>query len=549
MPSGINLLPSKERKDSKDHSGPVIIEMTKPEKAERPVKRQGGVLQFFKNVFQRPTPAAHPPAHPPLASMHKDREGFHMPQVKSDDSRPHVTFMPTAEDARMAARTSETSDRPSQNMSGVQTRTYPVSMPPPPVSTRSYQEVPAKKEVRMTDMRQRGAGTPAAPGGPGFFKRFALWFGRLFQPRLKSNRISSAMPPPPPPAPPPPRTAFPRVETQEAGRIPPPPPPVSRPVSAPPPPRPVMVAPVPIDKRQVPPVPPPPIPPVQKTVPPAPRGPGFFARLLMRLKRLFRKSKTEAPPAPMPAMPAVPPPPMSANQGLEREALTVEEKKPAPKQKKKTGKHPIVSQDQPFTDAPEVQPGQLRDVNLVPDDLLGESQPARKVRPVAIAGVCAILVVILAYVGLYWYRNIVIGETKEIDEQIQQVRTSIKGFEDFRVEAEDLRRRVDDVAFLLDHHIHWNTFFDLLETHTLADVYYTDMTVGSGGVVALNAVARDTITVARQYALFQNSEDFIQDVSISAVAPYLDPKTSLPAGQIFSVSLTVQPSLFIESSE
>ena len=188
-------------------------------------------------------------------------------------------------------------------------------------------------------------------------------------------------------------------------------------------------------------------------------------------------------------------------------------------------------------------------MNLVPDDLLGESQPARKVRPVAIAGVCAILVVILAYVGLYWYRNIVIGETKEIDEQIQQVRTSIKGFEDFRVEAEDLRRRVDDVAFLLDHHIHWNTFFDLLETHTLADVYYTDMTVGSGGVVALNAVARDTITVARQYALFQNSEDFIQDVSISAVAPYLDPKTSLPAGQIFSVSLTVQPSLFIESSE
>ncbi|MFH1235763.1 MAG: hypothetical protein V1685_02390, partial [Parcubacteria group bacterium] len=519
MPSGINLLPSKERRDSKDHSGPVIIEMTKPEKPQRPVKRQGGVLQFFKNVFQRPTPAAHPPTHPPLASMHKDRGVFHMPQVKSDHSRPHVTFMPTAEDARMAARTSETSDHPSQNMSGVQTRTYPASMPPPPVSARSYQEVPARKEVHMTDMRQRAAGTPEAPAGPGFFKRFALWFERLFQPRLKSNRISSAMPAPPPPAPPPQRAVFPRVETQEAGRIPPPPPPVSRPVSAPPPPlpRPVMVGPVPIDKRQIPPVPPPPRPPAQKTVPPAPQGPSFFARLLMQLKRLFRKSKTGAPPAPMPTMLAVPPPPVFANQSLEREALTVEEKRSALKLKKKTGKHPIVSQDQPFTEAPEVQPGQLRDVNLVPDDLLGESQPGRKVRPVAIAGVCALLVVILVYVGLFWYRNIVIGETKEIDEQIQQVQTSIKTFEDFRVEAEDLRRRVDDVAFLLDHHIHWNTFFELLETYTLTDVYYTDATIGSGGIVDLNAIARDTVTVARQYALFQNAGDFVQDVSITAV--------------------------------
>ncbi len=167
---------------------------------------------------------------------------------------------------------------------------------------------------------------------------------------------------------------------------------------------------------------------------------------------------------------------------------------------------------------------------------------------VSLTAVVTLAVVILAYIGLVVYQRAVIGETASIEEQITSVRTQIDTYDNFRKESDIVRRHVDDLALLLNQRIHWKRFFDMLETHTLPEVYYSSVTVDAGGTVSLNAIGSTTEAVSRQLTLLKRSPDFVTNVSISTLVPVLDSTTQRPAGYSFTLSLAVPATLFIQAN-
>ncbi|MFC1687572.1 PilN domain-containing protein [Patescibacteria group bacterium] len=543
MATGINLLPSSEKKDKGGKRKNVIIEMTSPKKGEKKKKREGGVLHFFQKAFRKPTPSVSQYVPPTgLASLSKK-------EVKDKEKkppRPHVELHMGSKKVDRPVYESE--DKESSVGQGASIymspppapekkevhAAIPARMPPPP----SASEKPPKEEFSSQDIKiikDMLKEQPPEPSekGPGAWERFTRWLKKLFASKPKTRKAGIQAPPPPTPAPAPPPPQKPQEvkETTQVAVAPPPLPPLPpKPPAVPPPPTPV--PPKPPEPKPVQAVQPPP-PPAQPPKKEEKKGPGLWTRFSAWMKKLFSsKKKPGIPPAPLP--------PIAEKPAPEKIEKKVKKNRPA-------HRRPLVDEKNQFSEAPEFEKGRLHEVNLVPDDLLGESQPMKRIRTVGFVAVIGIIIVALAYTGIWWYMKDIIGKTEDIDLETAQVREEIDAYADFRQEAELLKRHVNDLSYVLDHHLHWNEFFKQLEKHTLAsDVYYSTISVNTSGSVTIAAVGRDNIAVARQLTLLQNSPTFAEDVSITSLVPLFDTETGLPAGQSFSISLQVPEALFLE---
>lgn len=544
MSTGINLLPPSEQKGNKGKRKNVIIEMTSPKKGEKIKKREGGVMHFFEKVFRKPTPVG--PAYQPssgLASISKREVKEKTPKPR----RPHVELHMGSKTIDRPVYESKDSG-PSVGLGASQyvspppppdnqaiRATVPARMPPPPpANDKPPKEEFSSQDIKIIkDMLKEQPPEPSVKG-PGAWERFGKWLKKLFAPRPKMRKAAVPAPPPPKPVPPqavPPEPIIVKETTQAVfSQSPEPPPLPPKPPVVPPPPTPPPPKPPEPEPKQVVYPPPPPAKPTKKE---EKKGPGLWTRFSAWMKKMFSSKKKAA-------MPLAPLPPMT-------EKLVPEKIEKKVKKSKTAHKRPLVDETNQFSEAPEYEKGKIHEVNLVPDDLLGVSQPIKRIRTVGISAVVGIIIIALAYTGIWWYMRDIIGETEDIDSNITNVRAEINSYTEFRQEAELLKRHISDLSYVLDHHLHWIEFFKQLEKHTLAnDVYYSTVTVNASGNVTINAVGRDNIAVARQLTLLQNSPDFVESVSITSLAPLVNIETGLPAGQSFSISLQVPESLFLE---
>lgn len=502
MASDINLLPEMERDAKGKKTKPVVIEMTMPEGYVAPKKKTGGVLHFFKSVFRKPKPElpepprpAHPAPSTPTRPAGAPKRELRFSRREASTSTPDHT--PAERDALLREIAQESGGRPA-SFPHVQPGPLPRQSNPvvPPATTpQSTAHIPAQmprmpresgKTVQTApkkDIRFSRTSTSSTSSGPGIWTRFTLWLRSLFAQRTVKSAQSMKSEQPLKPAPAPLPT-------------PPPPPAITSTVSQPA---------------------------VMSTATPTP--------------------------TPLPPQPSVPPPPPPKPQALPVTPT------PPPVEDPKAGKvEPVAELAKPagetvslgYTEAPVLEPNRIRDVNLVPSELLDQTQPRKRIRTVMISGAASLAIVILAYIGLVVYQRAVIGETESIEKEIASVRTTIDTFADFRRESESVRRHVDDLSLLLDRHIHWEKFFTTLESTTIPEVYYTSVNVSSNGTVSLNAVGATTDAVSRQFTLFQKTADFATNVSISSISPLLDAVTQRPSGYGFTFSFTVSPSLFVE---
>ncbi len=490
MPSEINLLPSKERGDKKDKMNPVVIEMTKPDTLEAPKKKTGGVIQFFKGVFRRPKPVAQNASFPKYTPPQRQKQSAAAPAP----SRPQIKFsMKKEKEATVVSETPVSAEAPFQRThtepagSTVQPEFHPVPPPPP--------------------IRPQQASVPPTP------QKKTVWV-----PQTPPARI--------------------------------PPAPAYRPVEAQSPKKEVVVQKAPKKQR-----------PLQ------PKGPSLWSRFTAWFKKMFAPRMRPSVPAqiakqPIPPLsrpPAVPFPPVPPRAVVPPPAAAVAQTPfvpPVPPQK--PPQSPVSAEGQPprkkemqeaprgYTDAPVLEKGKLRNVNLVPLEILDVTQPRRRLMQIGLAVAASLMVVIFAYLGLFIYQRMIVGQTASIDKQIATVNGQIKTFDTFRTQSETLRRHIDDVTTLINSHVHWGAFFTLLEQNTLPDVYYTSIAVDTAGTVSLNAVGKDNVTVARQYVLLKHATDFATDATISSLSPMADPTTGKISGYNFTIAIHVAKSLFIQ---
>ena len=80
-----------------------------------------------------------------------------------------------------------------------------------------------------------------------------------------------------------------------------------------------------------------------------------------------------------------------------------------------------------------------------------------------------------------------------------------------------LASKATEVKGVLDNHTYWSNFFDLLEVHTVPDVYFGDFMASAGDSVQLIATSRDLIYLAQQIIAFNDAPNFIKEVEISNI--------------------------------
>jgi len=85
-----------------------------------------------------------------------------------------------------------------------------------------------------------------------------------------------------------------------------------------------------------------------------------------------------------------------------------------------------------------------------------------------------------------------------------------------------LTNKAAEVKRTLNNHIYWTNFFNLLETHTVPDVYFGDFSARAGENVKLMASSRNLISLAQQIVSFDNAQNFIKEVNVSNIQKSID---------------------------
>ncbi|PIS42024.1 MAG: hypothetical protein COT24_05710 [Candidatus Kerfeldbacteria bacterium CG08_land_8_20_14_0_20_40_16] len=185
------------------------------------------------------------------------------------------------------------------------------------------------------------------------------------------------------------------------------------------------------------------------------------------------------------------------------------------------------------------------DVNLIPDEILAGLQPKRKLRQLGLTIGIVVILVGLSYGYMLYRQSNIQGKIEETIEKISSVEQKIAKYNDLKENISSLKKKIDSINQILDNHIYWSQFLTYLERYTLPDVYYTNLAGSTNGKVTLTARAIDPKTLADQYIVFQNAEDFIDSVVIESAVS--EKKEGAEEVVNFSISLTIKPEIFYKN--
>jgi len=177
------------------------------------------------------------------------------------------------------------------------------------------------------------------------------------------------------------------------------------------------------------------------------------------------------------------------------------------------------------------------DVNLIP----WKNPIAHRRHLVRIGIVVASLVVVVAW-GLLLKLQVIDKENRvnnlrsleaQLDEQLANIDTSLLD------EGSGLAIRQRKLLGVMSQIPHWSKFISWLENNTDSDVYYRAITIDSNGEVGLEVQSPSYVAVARQWVVFQNSEDWIESVEIANVDTIVG-ETGEMSGVNFNIKLQVK---------
>ncbi len=173
------------------------------------------------------------------------------------------------------------------------------------------------------------------------------------------------------------------------------------------------------------------------------------------------------------------------------------------------------------------------DISLMPEKVIIIPRIIYSRTLILIAALTVIITVFtITWLYFDWHFEKIKNEIEKIDREMKLVEVQTLPFLVFRDEVAELEANAARTEKILNDHIYWTKFFGLLEKYTTADVYFGDFSADTTGIVRLDSVGRDLISIARQIVVFSQAADFIKEVSVSDVA-----KTPLGIKATFSLVL------------
>lgn len=111
-------------------------------------------------------------------------------------------------------------------------------------------------------------------------------------------------------------------------------------------------------------------------------------------------------------------------------------------------------------------------------------------------------------------------------------------------EIVNFQRQLDQIAFVLERHIHWTNFFEFLEETTLASVYYGQFSGSTDGKYVLNATGKNFYEIKEQMMLFR-ANPYV----ISAETQGASSNARESSGTVsYSIDLKVRDSVFTDGN-
>lgn len=156
------------------------------------------------------------------------------------------------------------------------------------------------------------------------------------------------------------------------------------------------------------------------------------------------------------------------------------------------------------------------DVNLVPDDLMDELNPKKKILLIVYFTIIFCLIVALMYTAIYIYKRTIINRVTDLNIQIEEVNKEISKISTVKKEVEQINNAINDVDSILDTHVYWSQFFEFLEENTISDVYYTSFNGTISGNIVLNAIGRNFKNVSQQIEVFKQADEYVKDVQVDS---------------------------------
>ncbi len=123
----------------------------------------------------------------------------------------------------------------------------------------------------------------------------------------------------------------------------------------------------------------------------------------------------------------------------------------------------------------------------------------------------------ISWLYLDWHFEKIGNEVDRIEREMQSIEAQSMSFLSARDEIIALEDNASRTENILNDHIYWTKFFSLLEKYTTADVFFGDFSADTSGIIRLDSLCRDLISVARQFVVFSQAPDFVKEVDVSDV--------------------------------
>jgi hypothetical protein len=181
-------------------------------------------------------------------------------------------------------------------------------------------------------------------------------------------------------------------------------------------------------------------------------------------------------------------------------------------------------------------------VDLIPTAVKIKSWPQIR-NLLIIAFTLSVIIVIFFYVGLMVEERKTVNKKQIAIQSISKLEEEILGFQSKNQEIKDLADDIKTIHTILNQHIYWSNFFELLEKYTAQEVYYDGLTAGNNGALILHAYGPNFDAVARQLKALQSTEatEFVTDVSVTSATLSSDTEAG---GVVFDIGLVLNPRLF-----
>ncbi|MBI4092867.1 MAG: hypothetical protein HY420_03000 [Candidatus Kerfeldbacteria bacterium] len=157
-------------------------------------------------------------------------------------------------------------------------------------------------------------------------------------------------------------------------------------------------------------------------------------------------------------------------------------------------------------------------VNLLPEELVVDFEPRKKLTTLGLVALAAALVVGVIDVSLLLWKETQVKKTREKEGEVAQTVQRIKALETEQRRAIALRSSTRTIRALLNTHIYWTEFLKKFEKYTLPTVIYPGgITTTFRAGITLTGRAPDIATITKQLAVYQQATDFIKTAKVENI--------------------------------